>query len=298
MSRLARGVRALTQQEQLNFLLTNRIPRRWATLLFGRIIRIESPWLTRLGLAIWQFFAGDFRLDEAKETRFRSLQDCFTRELRPGRRPIDPDPGVLVSPCDGIVGCHGAIDEITVLQAKGYPYTLRDLLGDGALVERYRNGRYVTLRLRSNMYHRFHAPAAGTIDRTIYFSGDTWNVNPIALKRIERLYCKNERAVMTLDLGEPGDSLAIVAVAAILVASLRLHHLDTDLDLKYRGPNEIACEQPVEKGAELGYFRQGSTIIVLATPGLELDGSVAMGRLVRMGEPLLRKRGIGNRSAL
>ena len=87
-----------------------------------------------------------------------------------------------MSPCDAIVGAHGAIAGTELYQAKGFPYTLQDLLPDPALVEAHRNGRYVTLRLKSSMYHRFHAPHDGRIDKVIYVSGDTWNVNPIALQ--------------------------------------------------------------------------------------------------------------------
>ena len=82
------------------------------------------------------------------------------------------------------------------LQVKGFPYTLQDLLGDPELVNAHRNGRYVTLRLTSSMYHRFHAPHDCRVEQVTYISGDTWNVNPIALKRIEKLFCKNERALL------------------------------------------------------------------------------------------------------
>ena len=110
----------------------------------------------------------------------------------------------MVSPCDAIVGACGAIAGRELYQAKGFPYTLQDLLCDPALVEAHRNGRYVTLRLTSSMYHRFHAPHDGRLERVIYVSGDTWNVNPIALKRIERLFCKNERAVLRMTLAAAG----------------------------------------------------------------------------------------------
>ena len=83
-----------------------------------------------------------------------------------------------------------------MLQAKGFPYTLADLLGDEELARYYRGGEFVTLRLTSSMYHRFHAPYDCRVEQVDYISGDTWNVNPIALKRVERLFCKNERAVI------------------------------------------------------------------------------------------------------
>jgi len=178
-----------------------------------------------------------------------------------------------------------------VYQAKGYPYRLEELLGDPALVERYRDGTFVTLRLKSSFYHRFHAPCDGSLERVIYISGDTWNVNPIALKRVERLFCKNERAVLDLLLPEPGQSVALVAVAAILVASIRIHALGELLDLRYRGPNEIPCEATFSKGDELGWFENGSTIVVFASPGFELCPGIGEGTLLRMGQQLLRRPG-------
>ena len=184
-----------TQQEDLNFLLTNRIPRAALTRFMGWFSKIEHPLVRDLSIACWRLFS-DLDLTEAKKTEFKSLHDCFTRELRPGLRPVDPDPAVVVSPCDAIIGAFGRIADTELFQIKGAPYSLLDLLGDPALVERHRNGRYVTLRLTSSMYHRFHAPHDATIERVTYIPGDTWNVNPIALKRVERLFCKNERAVL------------------------------------------------------------------------------------------------------
>jgi len=274
------------QQEDVNFLLTNRIPRRLATRWMGWFSRIESPWLTRASIALWRQFT-DLDLDESKETSFRSLRDCFTRELRAGARPIDADPAGLVSPCDGIVGACGAIRDTELFQAKGFPYRLQDLLIDPALVETYRDGTYVTLRLTSSMYHRFHAPDDGTVERVTYVSGDTWNVNPIALKRVERLFCRNERAVLRLRLATGGHPIALVPVAAILVASIRLHFLDVVMNMNYRGAADIACTTPVRRGEELGWFEHGSTIIVFAPKGFRLGDGIAEGARIRMGERLL-----------
>jgi phosphatidylserine decarboxylase len=274
------------QQEDLNFLLTNRIPRRLATRLMGWFSQIESPRLTRISIAVWRAFT-DLDLSESKETSFRSLRDCFTRELRPGARTIDPDPAAMVSPCDGIVGACGAVRGTEVLQAKGFPYRLQDLLVDPALVERYRDGTYVTLRLTSSMYHRFHAPHDATVEGVTYVSGDTWNVNPIALRRVERLFCRNERAVLRLRLAAGDHPIALVPVAAILVASIRLHFLDVVMNMNYRGAADIACNHPVRKGEELGWFEHGSTIIVFAPPGFRLADDIFEGRTVRMGQRLM-----------
>src|SRR5262245_45725244 len=190
----------------------------------GWYSRIESPWLTRASIALWRLFT-DLDLSDSRQQRFRSLHECFTRELRPGARPLDGDPQVLVSPCDAIVGACGAVAGLRAWQAKGFDYSLTQLFGSEHAAAPWRDGCYATLRLTSGMYHRFHAPHDGRIEHVTHFSGDTWNVNPIALRRIERLYCLNERAAIRMRLSS-GHLVALVPVAAILVASLRLHSPD------------------------------------------------------------------------
>jgi phosphatidylserine decarboxylase len=277
----------ILQQEDLNFLLTNRLPRRALTHLMGWFSRIEQPWLCACSIAVWRLFT-DLDLREAKQTRFRSLHECFTRELKAGARPVDPDPGVLTSPCDAIVGACGEVTDGLVLQAKGFPYRLLDLLGDPDLVQQYTRGSYVTLRLTSAMYHRFHAPYDCRVEQVSYVSGDTWNVNPIALRRVERLFCRNERAIIRCRLAKGGALITLVPVAAILVASIRLHFLNVLLHLRYRGPNVIHCDYALSKGQEMGWFEHGSTIVVFAPTGFRVADGVGEGVRVRMGQPLLR----------
>ena len=276
----------IVQQEDLNFLLTNRIPRRWLTLALGKLSRIEHPWVCRASIALWRMFS-DLDLTEAKETRFKSLRDCFIRELKEGSRPIATEPGVLTSPCDALVGASGLVRDGSVLQAKGFPYPLMDLLGDAELVRYYRAGRFVTLRLTSSMYHRFHAPYDCRVEQVNYISGDTWNVNPIALKRVERLFCKNERAIIRCRLPS-GALITLVPVAAILVASIHLKFLDVRLHLRYRGPNVIPCDAELRKGEEMGWFEHGSTIIVFAPEGISLCAELKEGERIQMGRPLMR----------
>ena len=120
------------EQEDLNFLLTNRIPRRLLTRFMGWFSRIEQPLVRDLSIGLWRFFS-DLDLTEAKKADFRSMHDCFTRELKDGARPVDADPSILVSPCDAIVGAGGAIAGTELFQVKGFPYTLQDLLGRPSL---------------------------------------------------------------------------------------------------------------------------------------------------------------------
>jgi phosphatidylserine decarboxylase len=279
---------SLLLQEDLNFLLTNRVPRHALTQFMGWYSRLRSPLLVRLSLAVWRMFT-ELDLSDARLTRFDSLHAVFTRELKPGARPVDTRAEVLTSPCDAIVGACGTVRRGEVLQAKGMPYPLHALLGSEAAAAAWEGGSYLTLRLTSAMYHRFHAPFDAVIHHVRYISGDTWNVNPIALKRVQRLFCRNERAVIDLRLppAAGGHRLALVPVAAILVASLRLHFLNLRLHLRYGGPAELPCHAVVSKGEELGWFEHGSTIIVLAPPGLVRAEGIEPGTRIRMGQALM-----------
>ncbi len=277
----------IARHEDLNFLLTNRIPRRLATRFVGWLSRVEQPLVRNAAMFLWRLFS-DLDLTEARTKQFRSLHECFVRELKDGARPVDPDPAVIVSPCDAIVGACGSVAGTEVFQVKGFPYRLEDLLTDAQAAASYRDGTFVTLRLTASMYHRFHAPQAGRVEQVTYISGDTWNVNPIALKRIERLFCRNERAAIRLRLDATGDVLTLVPVAAILVASIRLRFLDMALDLREGGQRVISCSAQVGKGEEMGWFQHGSTIIVLAPASYRLCEEIAEGSHIRMGQRLLQ----------
>jgi len=277
----------LLAQEDINFLLTNRIPRRLATRFIGWFSKIEQPLIRDLSIGAWRFFSG-LDLREAKTTRFRSMHDCFTRELKDGLRPVARDPKILASPCDAIVGACGALEGTRLYQIKGFPYALGDLLCDPALVAAHHNAHYVTLRLTSSMYHRFHAPHDCHVGEVNYISGDTWNVNPIALRRVEKLFCKNERVVVRATLDATGQAVTLVLVAAVLVVSIRLKFVEGPLNLRYRGPNLIPCDARFAKGDQMGWFEHGSTVVLFAPADFTLCDGIAEGTTIRVGEPLMR----------
>jgi phosphatidylserine decarboxylase len=285
------SIHNLLAHENLNFLLTNRLPRQALTRFMGWFSKIEQPWVRDTSIGIWKFFS-DLDLREAKKPSFTSMHDCFTRELKEGARTINGDKAVMTSPVDGIIGAYGRIEGTKIFQAKGFPYTLQDLLGAEENWTDWKGGSFVTLRLNSSMYHRFHAPYDCTVEKVQYFSGDTWNVNPIALKRVEKLFCKNERAFIRTTLGGDGpcaqQRVALVPVAAILVASIRLHFLDVLFHLKYKGAQTIACNASFAKGQEMGWFQHGSTVIMLAPSGFALSNGLTEGSRIKMGEALMR----------
>jgi phosphatidylserine decarboxylase len=275
------------EREDVNFVLTNRIPRRLLTKFAGWFSRIEQPLVRDISIDVWRFFS-DLDLSEASTTQFRSLHDCFTRRLKPGVRPINADPQILVSPCDAIVGAFGKIAGTDLYQIKGARYALADLLCDRELVDAHRDGRYVTLRLTSSMYHRFHAPHDCRVDQVTYIPGDTWNVNPATLRRVDKLYCKNERAILRTKLSKGSYLVTLVPVGAVLVAGIRLHFIDVERSLRNRGQHDMACNADFEKGEEMGWFEHGSTIIVFAPDGFSFCNNVREGTVIRVGQPLMQ----------
>jgi len=283
--------RALVQRvlagERLNFLLTNCVPRRTLTRFAGWFCAIEQPLVRDASIAAWKWFA-DVDLRDARKTRFASLRDAFTRELVPGARPANADPAVLASPCDAIVGACGPIEDGQAHQVKGSRYALAELLRDGALAAAYDGGRYATLRLTAGMYHRFHAPHDVTVERVTYIAGDAFNVNPPALRRVARLYCRNTRAVLRLRLNATGRLVTLVPVGAVLVASIRLHFLDVAGRAPPRASRDFACDAQFPKGAEMGWFEHGSTIVVVAPRGYAVCGGIATGARIRAGAALMR----------
>lgn len=279
--------RKIFNQEDINFLLTNRIPRMALTHFMGWFSKIETPWIRDASIAVWRLFT-DIDLKEAKKHSFNSLHDLFIRELKSGARSIDNNVAAFVSPCDGIVGAMGRIVGGQVYQAKGYPYSLDELLGPEESLQTWQDGLFMTIRITSAMYHRFHAPYSGSIRHIRYYSGDTWNVNPIALKRVEKLFCKNERAFLDMQMQGGKFRIALVPVAAILVASIRIHGIDTVFHSRYTGAETIACDLNFEKGQELGWFEHGSTILVFVPKEFKFADDIYEGMPLQMGKTIFK----------
>ncbi len=281
---------AIAANERLNFALTNRLPRRAVSRLMGRLAASENRLLSGPAVAAFRFFCAP-DLTEARRSRFASLRDCFVRELAPGRRPVDARDATLPSPSDGIVVAAGTVTQGRLLQVKGSSYPLDELLRDAARAAELEGGSYATLRLTAGMYHRFHAPHDGRLVEVAHVAGDAWNVNPPALARVPRLYCRNERAILRFELARGGPPVTLVAVAAILVAGLRIHGIALPDGNSHPGLWRSPCDLPRAKGEELGWFEHGSTLVVLAPRGAALDPALCEGATIRMGRALMQLPG-------
>jgi len=221
---------------------------------------------------------------------FPSLQAFFTRALREGARTIEPAPDALVSPCDGAFGESGTVRGGQLLQLKGRPYGLPDLLGDAADAAQFEGGGFATLYLSPRDYHRFHAPCAARVERVTYRPGTLWPVNRIGLEGVDGLFAQNER-ICAFMRASPGDALlCLVAVGATMVGKVRLtfDSLETNQAGARAEQRRYPEGIPLAKGEEWGRFEFGSTIVLLSEAGKVALDLRPPGTAVRLGERIGR----------
>jgi phosphatidylserine decarboxylase len=218
---------------------------------------------------------------------YETFNAFFTRALKPGARPVDAAHDAVVSPVDGAVSQAGAIERDMLLQAKGIRYSVSDLLGgDPAAAERFQGGSFATIYLAPFDYHRIHMPQAGTLTRARFVPGDLFSVNAVTAAQVPGLFARNERVVCLFETAS--GPLAVVLVGALFVGSMGLSWLGDVEAAPGRRVYDLDIGHPpitLEKGAELGRFNMGSTVILLWPPGaVRLDPRLAPGAGLRMGE--------------
>lgn len=264
------------------------LPRVWLSRMFGRIARIDAPFLSALSVRVFHMFFPKIDLGEAERKQrgqYRSLQDFFTRGLEAGARPIADS--VMVSPCDGAFGQSGEVEQQTILQAKGVPYSLAEFLGDSALASTFEGGAFCTIYLAPWNYHRVHHPLAGNVVRARHIAGDLWPVNRAAINGIPGVFARNERSWLEIRT-EHGQAI-VVMVGAFNVGSIRLG-LRPELGRGETGDWVPSQPVPVCAGDELGVFELGSTVVLVLDESLRkatLGTSwPSTGASVRMGAGL------------
>ncbi|MFW6094570.1 MAG: archaetidylserine decarboxylase [Pseudomonadota bacterium] len=274
-------------------LLQRLLPQHLLSRLTGRAANARARWIRK---PFVHGFARIYGVDlsEAEHPRlddYDSFNAFFTRALAPGARPLDPDPAALLSPADGMVSQAGRLDHDRLMQAKGTSYRLADLIGAGGGAadggEEFHGGSFATIYLAPRDYHRVHLPAAGTLTATTAIPGALFSVNARTEAAVANLFCRNERLVCRFETGH--GAMLVVLVGALIVASIETVWGGTPSP--YRHLEHQRWQRPFGRGAEIGRFLLGSTVIVCCEPGrLELDGSVRPGTRVKMGQRLGRLR--------
>ena len=212
-----------TVGDRLFALLQLCLPTRLISWLIFKLTRIESPGFKN---AFIRWFMGAFRisLDEAEYPSpegYRHFNAFFTRALQPGARPLDPDPGALISPVDGTISQLGDIDGERIFQAKGRSYTAAELLGDPELAHPFAGGSFCTIYLAPYNYHRIHMPLAGRLREWLLVPGRLFSVNPETARAMPRLFARNERVVTMFDTAA-GPMVLVLVVTMICALFVRL----------------------------------------------------------------------------
>lgn len=249
-------------------LLTELSSRKGISRTAGRIARSRfSRKLIPSFVRTYQIAAGEA---EKPLEHYESLNEFFTRRLKPGSRPIDPAPDAVISPVDALITGAGEIRDGQLLNIKGQDYTLEELLDRSPRCVNYTHGFYVILYLSPADYHRIHVPAAGKIVEREHIRGKTYPVNEYGMRHIRRVLSRNERLVTYL-MTAAGE-IAIVKVGALNVSSI--HYTEPQRDV-------------VDKGDELAMFEFGSTVVLLFENGIFTPRHDLMINLkVKMGEAL------------
>ncbi|HTO69311.1 MAG TPA: archaetidylserine decarboxylase [Myxococcota bacterium] len=273
------------------------LPRNAVSRAAGRFAALRLPRAcVRAEIALFARAAG-VNLAEVRDPldSFASLQDFFVRALRDGARPVAPEPDALVAPCDGAWGESGSVESGRLLQVKGRPYGLAELLASQADAQEFEGGAFATFYLAPRDYHRFHAPCDARVESARYVPGTLWPVNRIGLDGVDGLFAQNERIAVRMRAGPGNALLCVVAVGATLVGKVRVG-FDASLTTNLPGARGEARSYapPVElaKGQEWGRFEFGSTLVLLAargaveleprTPGAPLRLGTRVGRLARV----------------
>lgn len=272
--------------------LLRLLPRNALSRAAGRFagLRLPRP-VVRAEIAAFARAVG-VDLSEVRDPldSFASLQDFFTRALRDGVRPIAPEPDAVVAPCDGAWGASGIVEKGVLLQVKGRPYALADLLASRGEADALEGGPFATFYLSPRDYHRFHTPCAVRVESARYVPGTLWPVNRIGLDGVDGLFAQNERIAVRMR-ARPGDALlCVVAVGATMVGKVRVDFDDLETN-RPGAPGELRTytrEIALAKGEEWGRFEFGSTLVLVAAPEtLALDAQPP-GTPLRLGQRIGR----------
>ena len=281
----------MTRRREILVDVIKHLPAGALSRAWGWLARLQHPTLfvtllKRIFVARTGIDLGDAL---AAEKDYKTLEALFVRQLKAGARPIDASDDALCSPVDGTVGACGRIENGTALQVKGKRYSIARLLGDDAAAARFEGGHFVTLYLSPKDYHRIHAPVSGTVARATLIPGRLLPVFAEAVAQVDELFAVNERIITYLDV--PGSGcMAVVKVGATMVGRITLAYDATvwsnRTDVHERQSFTYDPPHSLDKGAELGAFCLGSTVVVLTEPHAVAWQELQPGTPVRLGQRL------------
>ena len=265
------------------------LPKHTLSRVVGRLAHLQIPFLSQTFIKIFvRFYRVNVQESAQPMNSYGSLGEFFVRDLAPGLRPLGDG---VVSPVDGVITEFGTVNSGRLLQVKGLTYNVTNLLGDHSLAERFRNGYFFTLYLAPHNYHQIHSPVSGSVLESIYIPGELWPVNSWSVRHVPGLFARNERVITVIE--SDGALFAVVKVGATNVGSISLAYdgLRTNLSAKDRAesfPQRRRSYTGLElaKGAKLGAFHLGSTVVLLIEQGRFSLREGLVGGEVRLGQTL------------
>ena len=268
------------------------MPKHAISRLVGKFAAAEAGWLTTKAISSF-IKAYDINMAEAKlkdATDFKTFNDFFTRELEDGARTFITDENTVCYPVDGAISQQGPIEQGQLIQAKGFNYSLETLLGgDKATAAPFQDGEFSCIYLAPKDYHRIHMPITGTLREMIYVPGDLFSVNPLTANNVPNLFARNERVVAIFDT-EHG-AMAMVLVGATIVASIETVWAGTITPpagkdvFRWHYPADGVGAITLEKGAEMGRFKLGSTVVTTFAPNMvKFNQAAGPETVTRLGE--------------
>ncbi len=287
--------------ERVQIWLQYIIPQHGLSRLMGAFASRRCGWLTT---AFTRWFINRYQVDmsEAKQpdpAAYATFNEFFTRELKPGARPMLAGDAQLAQPVDGAISQLGPIREGRIFQAKGFDYSAESLLADASDAATFTDGQFATIYLSPRDYHRIHMPIAGTLRKMTYVPGALFSVNQNTVANVPELFARNERVVALFDTAV--GPMAMVLVGATIVASIETVWSGTVTPptgsdvFSWRYPNDGAQAIHLDKGAEMGRFKLGSTVILLfGKDALSFADSLEPGSPVRLGEVLAEQAQAGH----
>lgn len=280
--------------DTLKIFLQYLLPKHLLSRLVGRLAAAEAGWLTtaliKLFIKQYKVNMSEAALEQPED--YATFNGFFTRELKPDARTICQDPDKLAYPVDGAISQLGPIEQDAIFQAKGHHFSLTALLGGKPeLAKPFLGGKFATIYLSPTDYHRIHMPIDGTLTDMLYVPGELFSVNPLTAENVPGLFARNERVVALFDT-ECG-KMAMVLVGATIVASIETvwagtvtpPATDNVVHWQYEGEQRIE----LKRGAEMGRFKLGSTVVLCFEPDAINFDSISAGDSTRLGDAFASK---------
>lgn len=280
-------------KQKLFIIIQYLIPQHLLSRLIGKLAECQTPWIKN---RLINKFIKQYKVDMSQAVyescyEYKHFNDFFTRALKEGMRPIDEEEHSVVCPADGAISEIGSVDEGRILQAKGHNYSLVDLLGgDTERAKPFVNGKFATIYLSPKDYHRVHMPLKGTLLEMVYVPGQLFSVNQTTANNVSGLFARNERVVCLFETAY--GRMAVILVGAMIVASIETVWAGSITPpkraLKLTKYDQQAREPIIlEKGAELGRFKLGSTaIVIFESNSVEWDEAFKATTPTKMGQKL------------